>query len=123
MKITTIKKYTKKDLIRKRNKHLKKIKLQNKLELKKEHERLKKICDFTIGEKVVLLWKKYKIEGIVKKINIKTYSIKTDKNYILINKESLLGYDNDLIKDISGDGRRFVNEHYKLVKYPTAKDN
>lgn len=82
-----------------------------KAEKKKERERLKKICDFEKGEIVLLAYKNTEREERVTRINDKTYRVSFgDDDYVLIDKEQLSGYPNSVIKETTGDGRRFVGE-------------
>lgn len=46
----------------------------------------------------------------------KTYKVSLgDNDYVLIHKEQLNGYPNSIIKAISGDGRRYINEDIRLI--------
>jgi len=95
---------------------LRNIKKDNKEYIKQEHERLRKIHDFQKGDTVQLMYHLKILNGIIQRINIKTYSVQTNDDYILINKETLTGYSKELINDISGDGRRYIGELYRLKK-------
>jgi len=95
---------------------LRKIKKDNKEYIKQEHERLRKIQDYKKGDAVQLMYHSKVLNGVIQRVNIKTYSVQTNSDYVLIDKETLTGYSKELINDISGDGRRYVGELYRLKK-------
>jgi len=97
--------------------HLQELKEYN----KSERERLSKIIDFEKGDEVTLLVgviKPKQVKEKVLRIYDKTYKVSLGyDDYVLIHKEQLSGYPNSIIKDASGDGRRYIDENIKLSKH------
>lgn len=83
---------------------------------KQQRERLSAISIVNVDDIVSLKYKKNIAKCKVLKVNKLTYKIDIGCNdYVLIDKESLMGYSNFLKKSYTGDGRRFVGEEYKLI--------
>ena len=94
---------------------------------KLEREHLRKIKDFAKGDVVTLhigIRNPKQTEEKVLRVYDKTYKISLGfDDYVLIHKEQLRGYPNSIIKDVTGDGRRFVDEDIKLVLEDHIKNN
>lgn len=84
-----------------------------------ERERLSKIKEVDVGDEVTLLIgarKPKKVKEKVLRVYDKTYKISLGSDdYVLISKERLHGYPNSIIKDVSGDRRRYIDEDVKLI--------
>ena len=92
--------------------------------LKKERLRLKEIRDFEKGEVVNINHRKRDYDGVVVRVNDKTYGIAFDgDSYVTVGKESLSGYTDYIKSQITGDGRRFVGESCKLSKKENHGEN
>lgn len=87
---------------------------------KEERLRLKEIRDFEVGQEVILkeiCFKKREYKEKVLRVYDKSYKISFNEyDYVLINKESLIGCPNLIVKSITGDGRRYVGSELKLIK-------
>lgn len=93
--------------------NLKSIKEDN----KNERERLSQIRDYEKDEIVSITYKKTSYDGIVKKVNQKSYTVLFDTDRLVsIGKETLSGTPKDVIEDRTGDGRRFVGENVYISK-------
>lgn len=91
--------------------HLATFKMLNKL----ERDRLKKIVEFSVGQEVTILYNKYERQEKVLKVCDKTYKVSLgDDDYVLINKDTKTGLPNSVLKNYTGDGRRFVGELCRL---------
>jgi len=102
------------------SKTLRRIKTHNKKILKEERERLSKIKDFEVGEKVKIKYKNFIREESVIRINSKTYTLSFfEDDKVLISKDTLTGIPNSVYKTITGDGRKFVGENVSIL---TKKD-
>lgn len=88
---------------------------QRKIDNKKERERLKKIRDFDKDDEINLNYKGKTFKEKVLRVYNKTYKVSFIDDYVLIGKESLSGYPNSVIKDITGDSRRYVGEEVRLT--------
>lgn len=83
---------------------------------KQQRDYFSTISVVNIGDIVSLSYKGSIIKCKVLKINKLTYKIDIGgDDYVLIDKESLIGYSNFLKKSYTGDGRRFIGEEYRLI--------
>jgi len=102
----------------KRSNIYKQMKEQNKKYVEAERKRYENPeIPFCVGEKAFIIEKNKKKEVVVKKVNIKTYTVE-DKfsGRYRIDKLSLFGYDVDLLDGIGVTSKMLVGESVKLIK-------
>lgn len=84
-----------------------------------ERERLSQIADVSVGQEVTLMYGRYhqhSRQEKVLRVCAKTYKVSLgEDDYVLIGKESLHGFPNSIIKEITGDSRRYIGEDIKMI--------
>lgn len=84
-----------------------------------ERERLNQIADVRVGQEVTLVYGRHyqnTRQEKVLRVCAKTYKVSLgEDDYVLIGKESLHGFPNSIIKEITGDSRRYIGENIKMI--------
>ena len=93
-------------------KHLQDVRYKNSI----ERERLSQIADVSAGQEVTIKYHKHLRQEKVLRVCAKTYKVSLgEDDYVLIGKESLHGFPNSIIKQITGDSRRYIGEDIKMI--------